>query len=445
MSSAAEKMENKLNTPRQTGRHLDFRGFRLLALAAYALLNVLYLLSCMQRTAIPGAIFNDIQGELGLLGSQVTRLGTVYVYSCAVLQIFAGMAVDRYGGKRSGILGGLLLGAGMLLFATARDTTTLYASRVVAAAGQAFMYLCVVKIAHALFPPWQFAALNGLCIAIGSAGGILGTLPAQRIAQFVGWRPLFLGTGLCSIAAVAAIALALSPLHERRRESGIVTWATLRRLFNDRGRLCLMIYDFWVYPSYFILQAVLGQKFIQDWFGCSASTAAAFTMTLTLATIATSLLGAPALRLTGGRRLPLVRLSKGFPPLLAAVMLAGVVLRWPAWVFFICFALMSMNYLGSAASSALMSELTDTGTIAFTAAVRNSFPFAGAGVCGGICGAILDRFAPTAAGGVIHYPVGAYIAILAVMAAFGTVGFLTTLGVPETRGRHLYRPDDVAP
>ena len=429
-------MKKDYNTPAQGGPALDFRGFRILALAAYALLNVLYLLACMQRTAIPGAIFNDIQGDLGLLGSQVTRLGTVYVYSCAVMQIFAGMIVDRYGGKRSGILGGLFLGAGMLLFATARNTTALYASRVVAAAGQAFMYLCIVKVAHVLFPPWQFGALNGLCMAIGSAGGILGTLPAQRVAQFAGWRPLFLGVGLCSVAAVAAIALALGPLHERRRESGVVTWATLLRLFNDRGRLCMMTYDFWVYPSYFILQAVLGQKFIQDWLGCSATAAAAFTMTLTLATIATSLLGAPALRLTGGRRLPLVRVSKGFPPLLAAVLIAAVVFHLPAWVFFVCFALMSMNYFGSAASSALMSELTDTGTIAFTAAVRNSFPFAGAGVCGGICGAILDRFAPAATGGVIHYPAKAYICILAVMAAFGTVGFLVTLGVPETRGRH---------
>ncbi len=421
---------------------LNFRGFRILALAAYALINILFLLACMQRTAIPGAIFDDIQGDLGLLGSQVTRLGTVYVFCCAVSQVFAGMLIDRYGGKKTAVWGGLLLGAGLILFATAQSTPMLYASRVIAAFGQAFMYLCIVKISHLLFPPWQFGALTGVSMAIGSIGGILGTLPAQRIVQFAGWRPLFLGIGICCIATSAIVALSLDALHERRRESGTVTWRTLAELFNEPGRFCLTTFDFWIYPSYYVLQAVLGQKFIQDWLGYPASKAAVFTLTLTFATIVTSIAGAPLLRLMHGRRLPVLCGGKAFPFLISLIMLAGVKYGFPGWVFFVCFTLMSMNYLASAPANFVMSELTDTGTIAFTAAVRNSFPYVGAGICGAICGGILDRFTPesAAAGGVVHYPPEAYMRILGVMAVFGLIGFLVTLRIPETRGRHLYTP-----
>ncbi len=423
---------------------VNIRGVRVVALVAYTLLNVLYLLACMQRTAIPGAIFDNLQGDLGLLGSQVTGLGSAYVYCYAVSQIFAGMLIDRFGGKNMGILGGVILGVGLVFFSFARSPWTLYASRVVAAFGQAFSYLCVVKIAHLLFPPKQFGALIGISMAIGFGGGILGTLPTQYVAQVAGWRPLFLGVGAACIVSSAAMVISLRALHERRRKSGAVTWRTLANLFNDRGRLCFTVYDFWVFPTFFVLQSVLGQKFIQDWLGYTATAAARFTMLLTMFSIATCILGAPLMRLIGNRRMPVMLFAKGMPVFIALVMMAGIAFRLPAWIFLACFVMMSVNQLASAAASALMSEITDTRTIAFTAAVRNCFPYVGCGVMGGICGRILDHFAPAegAVDGIVHYPPEAYIHILSVMLVFGIIGILILLHVPETRGRHIYVAGD---
>lgn len=426
--------------PQDAPPPVNFRGVRILAWAAYVLLNVLYLLACMQRTAIPGAIFDNLQGDLGLLGSQVTGLGSAYVYCYATSQVFAGMLVDRFGGRNMGILGGLLLGAGLVFFAFAHTPFELYASRIVTAFGQAFIYLCVVKISHLLFPPRQFGALIGVSMAIGFAGGILGTLPTQYVSQVAGWRPLFLGVGACCVVSAVAMVFALSALHERRRKSGAVTWRTLANLFNERGRFCFTVYDFWVFPSFFVLQSVLGQKFIQDWLGYPATTAARFTMLLTFGSILTCVFGAPLMRLTGQRRMPIILFAKGLPIVTALVMMAGIHWRFPAWIFLLCFVLMSMNQLASAAGSALMSEITDTKTIAFTAAVRNFFPYVGSGIVGGICGSILDRFAPAggAVDGIVHYPPEAYLRILGVMMAFGLVGFIMLLFVPETRGKHIF-------
>lgn len=419
---------------------INFHGVRILAMAAYILLNVLYLLACMQRTAIPGAIFDNLQGDLGLLASQMTGLGSAYVYCYAFSQIFAGMLIDRFGGRNMGILGGTLMGAGLILFSVAHTPFALYASRIVAACGQAFLYLCVVKIAHLLFPPRQFGALIGISMAIGFAGGILGTLPTQYISQVAGWRPLFMAVGSCCIISAVTMVFALGALHERRRKSGTVTWRSLANLFNEPGRFCFTVYDFWVFPSFFVLQSVLGQKFIQDWLGYPATTAARFTMMLTFFSILTCIFGAPLMRLTGQRRKPIMLFAKGLPVVTALVMMAGIHWRFPAWIFLLCFVMMSANQLASAAGSALMSEITDTKTIAFTAAVRNCFPYVGCGIVGGICGSILDRFAPAegAVNGIVHYPPEAYIRILGVMMVFGLVGFLMLLRVPETRGKHIF-------
>ena len=435
-------MECMIFLPKQTGMsaatagemRLDMRGARVFALLAYSLLNVLYLLSCMQRTAIPGTFFNDLQGDLGLLASQVTWAGALYSYCYASFQIFAGMLIDRFGGKNTAIAGGILLGTGLMLFASAHTAGQLYFARVVAALGQAFFYLCVVKISHLLFPPRQFGALVAISMAIGFAGGIAGTMPAQRLSVIIGWRTLFLAVGAMSLAASAGMVFALRRLHERPRKSGRVTWRTLANLFNERGRFCFVVFDFFSYPAYFVLQAVLGQKFIQDRLGIPATSAANFTLLLTIGSAFSCVVSAPLMRWFGDRRRPLVRISCAVPMVASLAMIAGIRLSAPSAWFLACFLMMSLFQVKSAATSALLPELTDSSTVAFAAAVRNFFPYVGCGLVSAVCGRILDAHAPAGSvSGAVVYPPEAYVHLLLVMFAFAAIGFLMSLAIPETR------------
>ena len=60
----------------------------------------LYFFSFFQRVAIPGAIFNDIQTEFSISAEEVTRLSAIYLFVYAVMQPFAGLLADRFGGVR---------------------------------------------------------------------------------------------------------------------------------------------------------------------------------------------------------------------------------------------------------------------------------------------------------------------------------------------------------
>lgn len=425
---------------------VNIRGVRFLAVMAYVLLNVHYILACLQRTAIPGAIFNDLQSDLGLLGSQVTGLGSVYVVMYASSQVFAGMLVDRFGGKKMGVLGGLFMTVGLVLFSLAQTPAVLYLSRAVTAIGQAFFYLCVVKICHKLFPPKQFGMLIAVSMALGFCGSILGTMPTTLLAKNIGWRHAFFGLGcICAVASVATAACLWS-MHEKRSASSSVTWRSVCNLFNEKGRFCFVTFQFWTFPAFFVLQTIVGQKFIQDYIGLDRTTAGMFTMLMTFGSILFCIFGAPLMRLFNGRRKPLVYISAGLPSLAAVVMIAGIKLGFPTWIFLTCFATMSLSQCSAAATSALMSEITDTKTIAFSAAVRNFFPYVGCGLVGWLCGFVLDHFAtPPTADGIIHYPPDAYIWNLGIMFVFSVIGFLMILPIPETRGKHIYNGCDLEP
>lgn len=424
-----------------SGSAAEVATAKVLALVAFILLNILYLIACLQRTAIPGAFFNELQNDVGLRASQVTRLSSVFLFCYSSLQIFAGMLVDRFGGKRTGVAGGTLIGVGLVLFASAHTAGTLYIARAVTAIGQTFLYLCVIRIAHDLFPPRRFSTLVGFSTAIGAVGSILGTMPSQWLSQTIGWRSLFIGVGATSLVAAAALALFCRNLREHGGgKAGTASWRALWNLFNEPGRLCFVTHQMFSYPAYFILQAVLGQKFIQDYLGRPAPEAAFFTLLLTIGSATFAATSALLMeRLFGNRRKPLAYIGNGILVVIPAAMMLGIRLSAPPWFFLACFFIVSANILNTAPFSALLAEITDARTIAFTAAIRNSFPFIGSGVVGAICGRILDAHAPMdTAGGAAAFPPEAYMWVLTVMLLFALVGFVMTFPIPETRGKVIW-------
>ncbi len=418
----------------------NLRGFRILAWAAFASLNILYLVSCLQRTAIPGAIFEDIQSDIGLEASQVTRLGSLYVLVYGLSQIPAGMLVDRFGGKKMSIIGSILMAIGLILFSQVSTPFALNTSRVITALGHSFVYLCIVKITHILFRPKQFGFIIATTLAIGFTGGIIGTLPIQRLSQLTSWRLAFLGVGMICAVTGIVIAIVLSSLHEKSNRCSVVTWQTVKNLFNERGRFCFMTGTFWAYPALFVLQAIIGQKFIQDRLGYSATTASLFTMCISIGCIIVCFLSTPFIKLVGDRRKPAIYISQIIPMASAILMLLGIRFNLPAWVFILSFLCVSVNQISGASTSFLLREITDTHTIAFTAAVRNSFPYIGSAILGAICGQIMDAHAlPANADGIIKYTSEGYFIISIVMLALATIGLIVSLGIPETRGKNIYK------
>ena len=67
----------------------------------------LYLLWNIQRAAVPGAVFDELQSLHSLTTPQVTALGATFMYVYAFMQLLSGLLADRYGGVRILFVGGL--------------------------------------------------------------------------------------------------------------------------------------------------------------------------------------------------------------------------------------------------------------------------------------------------------------------------------------------------
>jgi MFS family permease len=90
---------------------------------------MLYFFANLQRVAIPGSIFNELQTDLNASAKYITALSSMFMYIYAAGQLCAGLLADRYGGERVITFGALLFCLGSILFPFCTSLPLLYFCR----------------------------------------------------------------------------------------------------------------------------------------------------------------------------------------------------------------------------------------------------------------------------------------------------------------------------
>jgi len=133
---------------------------------------VFYFLDYVIRSApavmIPELVSNFNTTELKL----ISMVGTYY-YTYSTCSLIAGIALDKFGGKRSLFVGALILGIGCLLFLISSQVAGV-SGRLLQGAGCAFAFPGCVYLASKGFSSKSLATAIGVTQCIGMLGGTAG-------------------------------------------------------------------------------------------------------------------------------------------------------------------------------------------------------------------------------------------------------------------------------
>lgn len=162
-----------------------------------------YLLSFFHRVA-PAAISGDLQVSFAIGGAQLGTLAATYFYVYTVMQIPTGVLADTLGPRRILFWGGLIAGAGAILFGLAPTFELAFAGRTLVGLGVSVTFIAMLKLLAIGFDERRFATLTGLCMLIGNLGSILAGAPLAWATQAAGWRQVFVVVGLLSFALAFA-------------------------------------------------------------------------------------------------------------------------------------------------------------------------------------------------------------------------------------------------
>jgi MFS family permease len=147
--------------------------------------------------------------RFGVGASLLAMLSVAQLAVYAVMQVPAGVLLDRFGSRRLLTVGALIMGGGQLLFALATDVRPAIAARVLIGLGDALTFISVVRVVAAWFPPRRNPLMVQLTGVIGQLGALASAVPLVVLLRQVGWTATFLAGSALGLVAVALIVLIL--------------------------------------------------------------------------------------------------------------------------------------------------------------------------------------------------------------------------------------------
>ena len=415
------------------------------SMLAFVSLFLIYALSYFQRTAIPGTLFNELRQDLQLNATQIAMLGASYLWIYSLMQIFAGILDDIYSGVRVAFVGGAVFAVGALCFPLCNTPWLLYCCRMMQGLGASTFYLSMLKESERLFGRENYAVLLGLIYFIGYGGGMMGTLPLSWASAHYPWQKILLVIGILSVLTFACYTLGMRtmtiPPVSRRKISLKPLWLLMKNRYTWSTTFSYTV----VFTCYFVMQTLLGKKFLTDYAKLSANQASSVIFFMTLISVVGIFSLSILCRVTGNYRTPFIKISSTSCLVNSLVFCLAVIFHWPSWVLVVNIMMYAFSASFPGMFSMTVQEVNRKEDMALAAGLVNMVNYLGVVISSVCIGRYLDwRGGQPNADGVIVYSGGTYLGIIVCATVFAAIAcFLGWFAIPETKGKYQLPEDSV--
>ena len=407
---------------------------RRLRWTTFALVVLAYALSFFHRMA-PATIAADLQQTFAASAALLGGISATYFYIYTLMQIPTGVLADTLGPRRILTLGGIIAGAGSLLFGLAESVTLLATGRLLVGLGVSVTFIAMLKLHAAWFHDRHFGTFTGLSILLGNLGAVLAAAPLAWVLTDVSWRTVFEVIGLLSLTlgVLSWYLVRNTPtdagLPSMRELDGHEAHPThpghwrdgLLRIVRNRATWPAFWVNFGLSGSYFAFAGLWAVPYLTATYGLPRSEATAHT-TLLLAGFALGALVIGTLSDSLGRRRPVIL---GFALLhLACWLLLLVNLQLSQGMLLFLFFLMGLGASCFTLSWACVKEVNPHALSGMATSVANTGAFLGTGILQPLVGRSIDLSG--------NYNTGLWI-----LFGFAAIGFVGALLIRETYCRYV--------
>ncbi|MBQ4335859.1 MAG: MFS transporter [Lentisphaeria bacterium] len=397
----------------------------------------LYFFTNLQRSGIPGSLFNELQSGLALTAAQVTMLGTCFIYIYTFNQLIAGVLNDRYGGIRMMIFGAVFFCLGSVLFPLTGSVWGAYGARLITGFGASFMYLAMVKLSQRLFPE-TFPQMVGIILLLGYMGNITANAPLSWLAADIGWRNALLTAGVLTTAIFVFFVLlrrtvTLVPIQDVK-----INFQVYKDFWKIKHNRWMCIYCASNFSFYFIFQVIIGKKFLEDFCAVSGSTAAMSMSVMALFAAVSGIICAFLSKALHNRRRCFIRVT-GTYSAVALALLTGCVLTdiHSPWLLL---PVILFGFTGNLApiTVALLSETNPPEKTAIAVSFSNFASYFGVSIGGSCVGFLMEVAAPQRIGDILVYGKWSYAAVLGFLLLLSLGALRSVYRIRETYGKNIY-------
>jgi MFS family permease len=177
----------------------------------------------LQRSSL-GAATTDALDRFAITAATLGAFAMMQLLVYAAMQVPVGVLIDRYGSKLLIVVGSMVMAAAQAIFAFASTLPWAYAARMILGIGDALVFISVMRLVPAWFPPQNSAKVTTATGPINQLGFVASAVGFSAMLAGVGWTPSFLaaalvstGTALLVLVLVRDSPLGLPPRIPLRR------------------------------------------------------------------------------------------------------------------------------------------------------------------------------------------------------------------------------------
>ncbi len=254
------------------------------AWATWAVALSVYVLAVFHRSSlgVAGLLAYD---RFGIGATQLAFFTVLQLLVYAVLQVPAGVLMDRYGSKAM-LLGGLvLMTSGQLAFAFVTSFPAAVAARAVIGAGDALVFGSVIRLVSLWFLPRQVPLVTQLTGQVGQVGAIVAAGPLAFALHAFGWTRSFALASSIGVVLMVAVVLLVkdTPYADTRvvRVKMAELARSLRLVWGNPGTRLGMWSHFVAQFGLTVFTLLWGYPFLVEGEGLSTTAAGTLLMAMT--------------------------------------------------------------------------------------------------------------------------------------------------------------------
>jgi MFS family permease len=244
------------------------------------LLSALFMFYKYALEVSPSVMNSTLMKAFSINGTQLGNLTACYFYAYLILQIPAGMLLDKFGPRRVATAAIFLCACGTLIFAKADNLFVAGIGRFLTGVGAAFAVVNCFKLIANWFPLKQFAFMSGLMMTVAMLGAVGGQAPLSAFIEAMNWR--------YAMDIIGAVGVVLSivfwfvvrdkaPNHKIEHHivsQKVSLFATLKKILKCPQSWWLSVYSGFAFAPVMIFGGLWGVAFITEAFGLSKNIAA---------------------------------------------------------------------------------------------------------------------------------------------------------------------------
>ena len=397
---------------------MDKKKSILINLALIFIGTLFYFFANFQRIAIPGAIFDVLEQELHVTAPFITAFGAIYMYVYAFTQLINGVLVDRYGGFRIMLTGGIILSLGAIMFPMTSCLFIMYLSRGLIGIGSSMFYLSLIKELREVVPEKNFGIAISVMLFIGYTGGIFANAPFVYAMSFASWREILIV--LASISAIAVLTfLVILSGYKLPSINKQVKMRTLpfKLVLHKRHNRNLFSFACCNFAIFYAIQTIIGKKFLEDFCLMSVTKSSIILSSMAVIAAVFNIINAYTCKLTHNHRVRFLKFASVITFCSLLLIFTAIAFDYRTNLIASIFCVLAANASLSAILVPVL-HLTNRKMVSGTAvSIMNFCFFMMVGILGTLTGFLLNIFEPVKNGNLTIYSNNSYLLVFGMFLA----------------------------